>query len=159
MHLLRLFQEFFGFTRNEITAVLVLSTIFVVGSAIKLWMPAMGSQGVQPAFSYAALDSQFLALSRAPRDTASGPHRSAARKSRTTPARQSIDLNRASVDQLQTLPGIGPAIAQRIVAYREQHGHFREPGEVSRVRGIGPQTLERIRAYVTVRPQTRRQQP
>ena len=159
MRLLRLFQERFGFTRNELTAVLVLSTVFLVGSAIKLWMPAVAIRPAPPAFSYAALDSQFLALSRAPRDTASAPHRSSARKSTTTSAKQSIELNSATVDELQKLPGIGPAIAQRIVVYREEHGDFNEPGDVSSVRGIGPRTLERIRAYLVVRPSAQHQQP
>jgi len=122
MRLLHMFQERFGFTRNEFTAVLVLSTVFLVGSAIKLWMPVAATQPALPAFSYAALDSQFLALSRAPRDSATPPHRSATRKSTSTPAPRSIELNSASVDELQRLPGIGPAIARRIVAYRQEHG-------------------------------------
>jgi comEA protein len=159
MRLLRSLQERFGFTRNELTAVLVLSTIFLVGSAIKIWLPAVATRPSLPVFSYAALDSQFLALSRAPRDTASAPHRSAARKSTTTLVQQSIELNSATVDELQKLPGIGPAIAQRIVAYREEHGDFSEPGDVSNVRGIGPRTLERIRAYLVVRPRAQHAQP
>lgn len=159
MRLLQLFQERFGFTRNELTAVLVLSTVFLVGSAVKIWMPAVAQRPAVPAFSYAALDSQFLALSRAPRDPAPAPHRSAVRKSTTTVAKQSIELNSATLDELQKLPGIGPAIAQRIVAYREEHGDFSQPGDVSSVRGIGPRTLERIRAYLVVRPRAQHKQP
>lgn len=159
MRLLQLFQERFGFTRNELTAVLVLSTVFLVGSAIKLWTPATATRTVLPEFSYASLDSQFLSLSRAPRDTASAPRRSATRKSAQTLARQSIELNSATADELQKLPGIGPAIARRIVAYREEHGDFNEPGDVSSVKGIGPRTLERIRAYLIVRPRAQHSRP
>jgi competence ComEA-like helix-hairpin-helix protein len=159
MRLLRLFQERFGFTRNELTAVLVLATVFLAGSAIKLWMPAISPRPVLPAFSYAALDSQFLALSRAPRDSVPAPGRFPAPKSATTPAPQSIELNSATVEDLQRLPGIGPVIAQRIVAYRAEHGDFSEPGGVSSVKGIGPRTLERIRAYLVVRPRALYKQP
>ena len=159
MHLLQSLQERFGFTRNELTAVLVLSTVFLVGSAIKLWMPVAATRPALPAFSYAALDSQFLALSRAPRDSASAPHRSATRKSASTPGPQSIELNSASVDELQRLPGIGPAIARRIVAYRDEHGEFNEPGDITGVRGIGPRTLERIRPYLFVQQRAQHRQP
>lgn len=159
MRLLRLFQERFGFTRNELTAVLVLSAVFLVGSAVKIWMPVVAQRPALSAFSYTALDSQFLALSRAPRDTAPAPHRSTVRKSTTTVAKQSIELNSATVDELQKLPGIGPAIAQRIVTYREVHGDFSQPGDVSSVRGIGPRTFERIRAYLVVRPRAQQKQP
>jgi competence ComEA-like helix-hairpin-helix protein len=159
MRLLRSFQERFGFTRNELTAVLVLSMVFLAGSAIKLWIPAMSQRPALPAFSYAALDSQFLALSRAPRDTVPAPNRSAMPKSTTLPALQSVDVNSAPVEELQKLPGIGPALAQRIVSFRETHGDFKEPGDVCSVRGIGPRTLDRIRAYLVVRPRAQHKQP
>jgi competence protein ComEA len=78
------------------------------------------------------------------------------RKSATTLAQHSIELNSATVDELQKLPGVGPAIAQRIVAYRKEHGDFSKPDDVSSVRGIGPRTLERIRVYLVVRPRVQR---
>jgi competence ComEA-like helix-hairpin-helix protein len=159
MRLLRVFQERFGFTRNELTAVLVLATVFLAGSAIKLWMPAISPRPALPAFSYAALDSQFLALSRAPRDTVPAPGLPPARKSATPPALQSIELNSATVEDLQRLPGIGPVIAQRIVAYRAEHGDFSVLDNLSSVKGIGPRTFERIRAYLVVRPHVQYTQP
>ena len=61
-----------------------------------------------------------------------------------------IDLNAASVDLLDTLPGIGPALAGAIVSYREQNGPFRSVAEVTSVPRIGPAAYEKIRDLVTV---------
>jgi competence protein ComEA len=55
-----------------------------------------------------------------------------------------LDVNRASAEELRALPGIGPALAARIVAHREEHGPFRAAAELERVRGIGPKLRERI---------------
>jgi competence ComEA-like helix-hairpin-helix protein len=62
-----------------------------------------------------------------------------------------VDLNRADAKELETLPGIGPALAQRIVEYRQRSGYFRVPGDLLRVRGIGPAKLERIRDLIVPR--------
>jgi competence protein ComEA len=152
MRLLRFFQERFGFTRNELTALIVLSTMFLVGSAIKLWLPRRATLPLHQSFAYAALDSQFIALSRSTRDTATTPRHTAVKKASTVPAPGSINVNSASLEQLQSLPGIGPAIAGRIVAYREAHGPFKAVDGVAEVKGIGPRTLERIRPFISVRP-------
>lgn len=61
-----------------------------------------------------------------------------------------LDLNRASAAQLELLPGIGPASAARIVAYRDQIGGFRSVEELDGVSGIGARTVERIRPLVRV---------
>ena len=62
-----------------------------------------------------------------------------------------VDLNVATLEQLQTLPRIGPVIAQRIVEYRETHGLFSSADDLVNVRGIGDKTLERIRHLVVIR--------
>jgi competence protein ComEA len=61
-----------------------------------------------------------------------------------------VDINRASAEELQKLPHIGPALAQRIVAYRQQQGPFRSIEEIKRVKGIGEHTFARIRPYLTI---------
>ena len=62
-----------------------------------------------------------------------------------------IDLNTATVDQLDALPGIGPSTAEAIIAYRQEHGRFRSVDELLEVRGIGPSKLENLRDKVRVR--------
>jgi len=52
-----------------------------------------------------------------------------------------IDINRAMVEDLINLPGIGPALAQRIIDYRIEHGPFQSVEELEYVSGIGPQTV------------------
>ncbi len=61
-----------------------------------------------------------------------------------------LNLNQASAEALETLPGIGPVLAQRIVAYREEHGPFQTVEDLLEVKGIGPVLLEKIRPYVYV---------
>jgi competence protein ComEA len=67
---------------------------------------------------------------------------------------QPIDINRATVAELQRLPGIGPTLSQRILEAREEKP-FRSVDELRRVRGIGPKTLERLRPHVVVVPERR----
>ncbi|HHY37085.1 MAG TPA: hypothetical protein GX518_05280 [Firmicutes bacterium] len=59
-----------------------------------------------------------------------------------------INLNRATRAELETLPGIGPALAERIITYREEHGPFRRPEEIKNVSGIGEKTYENIKDYI-----------
>ena len=66
-----------------------------------------------------------------------------------------LDINTAAVDELDTLPGIGEVLAERIVAYREAHGPFPSVDALDHVDGIGEGTLAPIRRYLTAeRPQT-----
>jgi competence protein ComEA len=59
-----------------------------------------------------------------------------------------VHLNTATLEQLDTLPGVGPATAQRILDYREQHGAFRSVDELDAVPGIGPARMEQLRDLV-----------
>lgn len=61
-----------------------------------------------------------------------------------------ININKASKEELEALPGIGAALAERIIEYREQNGGFRSIEEITEVRGIGQGKLDAIRDLITV---------
>ena len=61
-----------------------------------------------------------------------------------------LNINTATVEQLETLSGIGPVLAERIVAEREENGLFSSVEDLKRVSGIGDKTLEEIRGEITV---------
>ena len=59
-----------------------------------------------------------------------------------------LDLNRASAEDLDAIPGLGPALAQRIVDYRKAHGPFKKIEDLREVSGIGPQNLQKLKPYL-----------
>ena len=61
-----------------------------------------------------------------------------------------VNLNTASVEQLTTLPGVGPKLAARIVEYRQKSGSFRSPQELMNVKGVGEKNFAKIEAWLTV---------
>ena len=61
-----------------------------------------------------------------------------------------VNLNGASAEQLERLPGVGPATAAAIITWRQQHGGFRSVQDLLQVRGIGPAKMEALREQVTV---------
>lgn len=61
-----------------------------------------------------------------------------------------ININTASVDKLNALPGIGPTTAQKIIDYRQEHGPFSSIQDIMNVSGIGPATFDQIKNLITV---------
>jgi competence protein ComEA len=65
---------------------------------------------------------------------------------------QLVNINTADEETLETLPGIGPALAGRIIAYREDNGPFIGVDDLVLVKGIGDATLEKLRPWITTGP-------
>lgn len=61
-----------------------------------------------------------------------------------------VDVNYSPADSLELVPGIGPVLAERIVAYRRRHGRFESVDSLINVSGIGPATIDKIKKYIRV---------
>lgn len=66
------------------------------------------------------------------------------------PSVEKINLNTATLEELQKLPRIGPKVAQRILDFRKQNGKFNKIEEIMKVRGIGEKTFARMKDMITV---------
>ena len=62
---------------------------------------------------------------------------------------EKLNINTATLEQLQTLPEIGPELARRIIDYRENHGPFQKVADLANVDGIGAKTLDAILDHIT----------
>lgn len=70
--------------------------------------------------------------------------------SRQLPKNGPLDLNRASADELESLPGIGAVLAQRVIEFRKSAGGFRSVEDLRQVKGIGAKKFDRVRPLVMV---------
>ena len=65
-------------------------------------------------------------------------------------AGQKLNINTATIEQLQNLPGVGSHIAQEIIKYRHEHGPFQKVEHITQVKGIGEKKFEKIKDLITV---------
>ena len=121
-------------------AVLLLGAALGLGTALPLLGPGAADLS-QPRAAEQAAPVNIQA-----REPRAGPSPTRSPSSRAGP----LNLNTADAESLQALPGIGPALASRIVAYRFEHGPFQTVEDLLRVPGIGPNRWERIRPLVRV---------
>ena len=90
-----------------------------------------------------------LVVATASAQNASKPP-AAAKTSATVAAVMPVNLNTATAAQLDTLPGIGKATAERIIEYRQKNGAFKKPEDLMNVRGIGEKNFLKLKPLVTV---------
>ena len=70
-------------------------------------------------------------------------------KAAATEARP-VDLNTADTSTLETVPGIGKSLSQRIVAFREKNGPYQTVDDLLKVQGVGEKSIQKLRPYLTV---------
>lgn len=66
-----------------------------------------------------------------------------------------VNINTAGAEELASLPGIGPALAKRIIEYRTQHGPFKRVDDLVAVKGLGPKMLDKIKLRLSVETNAR----
>ena len=149
------FNQAFGFTKTERRVVLFLVGTFLAGLGIKAYRS--GSQASH--FEYSASDSEFAARSHVRDDSlidsskSTQPLRSSiglSQENSYSPPLRLMNINTATKDELMTLPGIGEAMAERIILYREENGPFRKVDDLVKVKGIGSKKIERLAPLCTV---------
>ncbi len=156
-------QQRLALTTPEATALLCVAGLLFIGLTVQQFQ-APAAPPVEPG-AYAALDAAVAARTAAPADSidtapaptaqpeaapvvaAAGPPRPTRR---VAPGPVRMNLNTASARLLERLPRIGPALSERIVAYREAHGPFARPEDVVNVKGIGAKTFEKLEPYLFV---------
>jgi len=133
-------QQRLSITRRESLAVVTLASLFLLGLTVR----HVQEQQVPP------LDADSLVAQSVTDSTAlDTPEPTEASPSPS--AENPINVNTASREALKALPGIGPALSERIMTYRSTQS-FQQVDELERVSGIGPKTLADLRPMVRVTP-------
>ncbi len=131
-------------TPGERRGALTLLVLLLLGTAHDLWQARQPPVGLPPVLSRPTGSSvpgsqTTTAAAGSPSPAATAP-----------PARGPLDLNRATLSELDALPGIGPVLAGRIVAERARLGRFRSREDLFAVPGIGPKLFARLAPLVSV---------
>lgn len=135
-------------TRQEKLVIEFLVFFLIVGSGIRLYRDRLRPQPTVPKEEIAVFQELVTRLDSNVQQPSKRTEKSIATP-KTKPAGK-INLNRATKSELMTLPKIGEVTADRIIAYREEHGGFKNIEELKNVKGIGPKTFELIKGEVTV---------
>ena len=122
-------------------AALLLALLAVAGAGVRF--------ALAPRPGRAPGDVRLSTSVASPRAGLEETARQAARLARPLLPGERIDLDRADVMEITRLPRIGPALAQRIVAWRSEHGAFGGLARFDSVPGVGPRLLESIRSFIT----------
>ena len=149
-------------TPSERRGALTVLALFALGAARDLWeLRRLDSLAAMPAGARAprtpmAAPAAVAADSEPPPESDTSATLPSGTSSSASPgglaAGRVVDLNTASADELDGLPGVGPVLAARILEYRRIHGRFRDPEELLGVRGVGPRLMARLKLRVAIGP-------
>lgn len=114
-----------------------------------------GSEAVQPETKdvqaeTAGMQPETDAVPAGPESLPESTENASVRAQAPAAAEQRINLNTATAEELDSLPGIGPATAKLIILYREENGGFVTPEEICNVRRIGDKTYEKLKNRICV---------
>lgn len=154
--------EKIGFTDTELSVVLFFVFLIATGSVYKV---VFSRKSPPPSYSYSKQDSLFYAIMN---DTAAlTPSHDSLFASvdsiydmkdivKQKPGKHNvpangIDINHASVTELDLLPGVGLKTAEKILAYRKQIGRFKKIEQLMEIKGIGEAKFEKMKAYIIIK--------
>jgi len=140
----------FGFTRSEAIVIVFIASVIAVGSLIMEVQSKDTAPGTDIRQAYAEADSVFEARSTAVHAVSGDSSHGMDHRMASQPAGRMLNINSASASELIALPGIGPATAEKILRYREEHGRFVSVEDLTKVKSIGPKKLDNIRQFITV---------
>lgn len=124
---------------SQQTAIWLLAAAFLIGTAIRVFQ---ARQPIPAALEHQVFPDSAAAVAFRERAAQVG-------QLAEELTHRPIDINTATRAELESLPGIGPVLAQRIIDYRERHGPFASAEALDNVPVIGPKRLEAVREYVT----------
>lgn len=128
-----------SFTKDEKKLFLFLVVLLLIGAIVFPYLDSRRHVEVFTAGSEETTSGRIVAREGRPKS-----------KERSTPPDSPLDLNEATQEELETLPGIGKSRAAAIIRYREAHGGFRSVGDLAKVSGIGKKIAEQASAFLVV---------
>ena len=134
-------------TANERRALWFLALVALSGSVVRL---ARARGPASDSGADAGLERQLARVdsARERRNPGKSTRKKAMPRSDSTKNAGPLDLDRATAAEIEALPGIGPALAERIVIYRDSAGAFRSTDAFCAVKGVGPALVNRLRSQV-----------
>lgn len=161
--MLKRLSEKIGFTQTEIKVILFLVVVFLVGAAYSI--VNNGSNGEYINFDYSEQDSLFSLYKKNFPPSENSPNESVdikqevlelkpldfeQNKKPPLPEEKSININKAGINQLISLPGIGEKTAQKILLLRDERGGFKNLEELKDVKGIGEVKFNKIKKFLYI---------
>ncbi len=128
-----------GFHTNEKTVLLFLVFGFIIGMGV--WIYRQYYEPV-PIISDSVLNQEDISSGKV--------NEKEINPEKTENPNLLVSINKATREQLEYLPGIGPVMATRIIAYRDQHHGFQTIDELLEIKGIGEKTVEKLKPYIQI---------
>ena len=127
---------------------------FAPVAAIALLVAAMGGSWTRSAAAAPPPSAEITKPSASPARPSGEPDEPPARKSNHKQITGKLNLNTANEEQLQLLPTVGPAKAERIVAWRAKNGGFKRVADLRRVKGFGYKTFKKLEPFLDIKGDT-----
>lgn len=134
------------FTKEEISVLLFLILFTVFGVILKIYKSSSQKEVVENQFEKTDIDSILVAIFSEERIDKSDVITT--KKKEEPLKKKSININKASVEELTKLPGIGEKTAKKIVEYRQKYGGFKKIEDIMKIERIGPKLFEKIQDYI-----------